>query len=134
MAGNAQIVRLIEKRRETLVRQVSRAEESIKGWKGEIESLDAVVHSLRGLGAGRAGRTPRTARRGTWRLGHPGRPPKWYVEQQKGKGKSKGMRKAGKRKRRASAKMLASLAKARAALAAKRKDSKSGAGRVAKTG
>ncbi len=134
MAGNAQIVRLIEKRREKLARQVSRAGNSIKVWKGEIDSLDAVVQSLRGMGAGRAGRTPQRARRGTWRPGHPGRPPKWYVEQQQGKGKRKGARKAGKRKRRASAKMLASLAKARAALAAKRKDSKSGAGKAAKTG
>ena len=72
-------------------------------------------------------------KRGTWKPGRPGRPPQWYVDQQKAKvakgGKS--AKKAAKtrpvnRKKKVSAKQLAGLAKAREALARKRAALKAG--------
>jgi len=138
MSSTTPIVRMIEKRQATLERQVSKAEESIQSWKKEISSLDEVVFSLKGMKGGAAGRNLKRAKpgrkRGTWKAGHPGRPPKWYTEQRKAKGKQKPTKKAGKRKKAASAKVLAGLAKARAALAAKRKASKPATEKAGKAG
>ena len=138
MSGTTPIVRMIKKRQATLERQVSKAEESIQSWKKEIRSLDEVVTSLKGMSGGKAGRNLPTAKRGkkrgTWRAGHPGRPPKWFTDQQQAKGKRKPAKKAGKRKKVASAKVLAGLAKARAALAAKRKASKPATEKAGKAG
>lgn len=138
MSSTTPIVRMIEKRQATLERQVSKAEESIQSWKKEISSLDEVVFSLKGMKGGTTGRNLKRAKpgkkRGTWKAGHPGRPPKWYTEQQKAKGKGKPAKRAGKRKKAASAKMLAGLAKAREALAAKRKASKPATEKAGKAG
>jgi len=94
--------------------------------------------SNKGLSGGTSGRNHRKAKRGrkpgTWKPGHPGRPPKWYAAKQKAKGEQKPPKKAGKRKKGASAKVLAGLAKALAALAAKRKASKPVTAKVGKAG
>ena len=119
MAANAQVIRLLQKQRARLEGMIARAGKSIAGWKGELESLLGAISALGGAGkkAGRRGAKGRT--RGTWKPGGRGRPPQWYVDQQKAAG-AKG-KKAGKRKKRkVSPKVLAALAKARAARAKKR--------------
>ena len=133
MAAKTQIIRLLQKQRAKLESKVAQAERSIAGWKGEMESLDGAISALGG--AGRRGR-PKGAKgrtRGTWKPGSRGRPPQWYVEQQKAKGKRKPARKAPKarpttRKRKVSPKVLAALAKAREARARKRAAEKGKAG------
>ncbi|MCK6479127.1 MAG: hypothetical protein L6R43_02935 [Planctomycetes bacterium] len=123
MAANSQVIRMLQKQRGKLEGKVAQAEQSIAGWKGQMDSLDGAIAALGGAGR-RAGRTGAKGRkRGTWKPGGRGRPPQWYVDQQRGK-RAKGRKaaKAGpaKRMRRVSAKVLAGLAKAREVLAAKR--------------
>ncbi len=104
MAGLVSAVKTLQARRAALI--------------GEVGKIDHALEALRGLGGpvARGGATRRKG--GKWRKGNPGRPPKWFVEKQKGKGAKNPAKRKGKRK--VSAKRLASLAKARAALAAKR--------------
>jgi hypothetical protein len=126
--ANKQIISMMQKQRSKLESRVTQAEKSIAAWKGEMESLDGAISSLSGTGGRKVGRPKGSGRRkrGTWKEGSPGRPPKWFTEQKKAKSKGEPAKKAAKpkakkRKRKPSAKMLAGLAKARAALAAKRK-------------
>jgi hypothetical protein len=135
MAANTQVIRLLQKQRAKLESKVAIAEQTIAGWKSEMDSLDGAISSLGGTGrkTGRS-RGAKGRKRGTWKPGHPGRPPKWFLEQQKAKG-AKGMKpakkaakaKPAKRKKRVSAKQLAGLARARAVLAEKRAGAKSAA-------
>jgi hypothetical protein len=125
MAANTQVIRMLQKQRANLESKVAHAEQSIAGWKGEMDSLDGAISALGGKGRteGRTGAKGR--KRGTWRPGHPGRPPKWYIRQQKTKGTKSATKPAkratkSRRKRKASPKQLAAMAKAREALAAKR--------------
>jgi len=131
MAANTQVIRLLQRQRAKLESRVVQAEQSITAWKGEMDSLDGAISALGGTGK-RSGPTGAKGRkRGTWKPGRRGRPPQWYVDQQKAKG-AKGRKpskkaakvKPGKRKRRVSAKQLAGLARARAVLAEKRKTAK----------
>jgi hypothetical protein len=124
--ANKQVISMLQKQRAKLERKVTQAEASISDWKSQMDSLDGAISALGG--GGRRGRPKGTGakgrKRGTWRVGHPGRPPQWYIDQQKAKGKKApkpAKAKKGKRKRKASAKQLAAMAKAREALAAKRK-------------
>ena len=124
MAANKQVIRMLQKQRAKLERMIARAGESISGWKGEMESLVGAITAL----SGRATKAVRSAakgrKRGTWKPGGRGRPPQWYVDQQKAKGqkpaKKAAKAKPARKKRKVSAKVLAALAKARAARAAKR--------------
>ena len=128
MAANTQVIRMLQKQRAKLESRVAQAEQSIAAWKGEMDSLDGAISALGGTGR-KAGR-PRGAKgrkRGTWKPGGRGRPPQWYVDQQKAKGakarkpaKKTSKAKPAKRKKKVSAKVLAGLARARAVLAEKR--------------
>jgi len=119
MAANTQVIRLLQKQRAKLEGRVAQAEQSIAGWKVEMDSLDGAISALGGSrkGAGRTGAKGR--KRGTWKPGSRGRPPQWYVDQMKAKG-MKAARKVRKVRKAVSKRVLAGLAKARAALAAKR--------------
>ena len=132
------------KRKATLVARISATKETLAGFEKELAMLDSL---LAALPAGRMsrgpGRPPKAAKKrkggkrmggkrkgGKWKLGKPGRPPKWFLEQQKGKAKKPAKSGGGpkpKKKRIASPKMLAALAKARAARAAKRAAAGAGA-------
>jgi hypothetical protein len=106
MAGLASAVKTLQTRRAALA--------------GELEKIDHALEALRGLG-GPVARGAATRRKGgKWRKGHPGRPPRWFVEKQRTKGARKPAKRKSRRKRKASAKQLAAMAKAREALAAKR--------------
>lgn len=92
-------------RRKALAAELAAARAAVVSCEKEIEVLDQILRALKGAGAG-PGRPPRTAaggskkakkKGGKWRPGRPGRPPKWYVEQQKAAGK--GSPKAGGRKK-----------------------------------
>jgi len=117
------------RRRKALEKEVERARGVIAGCESEMAILDQVVAALgevdgapakavggRGRKKGKwrpggPGRPPKgakrpvkKARRGKWRPGRPGRPPRWYVERQKdAAGKSASSGKAKKNKGRAPA-------------------------------
>lgn len=149
------------RRRAALLSKVAATKESLEAMERELRLLDGILRALPksgGVGstgevaagrrsagrrsAGRRATAPSRAKpRGKWRPGRPGRPPKWYLEQQArtpsgtNPGKRSG-RKPSRRpgrvvrgtspnrlpraKRPPSEKQLAALAKARAARAAKR--------------
>ena len=122
MAANTQVIRMLQKERSRLESKVATAEQSIAAWKSELDSLAGAISALGGKGGGAGRKGARGRKRGTWRPGRPGRPPQWYVDQQKAQGKRPGKKAAkGKRKRKVSPKVLAALAKAREARAAKRR-------------
>lgn len=124
-------------RRGELEGELRAAKKTVASCEAEIAVLDQILAALKGAapaGAAKRGRPKGSGRRaksgraaakkpGKWRPGRPGRPPKWYVEQQKGKAtgtKAASSRRVATRKKSASPKMLAALAKAREVLAAKR--------------
>ena len=126
MAANEQVIKLLQKQRAKLERMIARAGDSIAGWRGELESLVGAITALGGT-ARRAIRTAAKGRkRGTWKPGSRGRPPKWYVEQQKAKGPRPAKATPATKKRKASPKQLAAMARAREALARKRAAAMSG--------
>jgi hypothetical protein len=117
MADYAKMARDTTRRRKTLQRELAAAKRAAGACESELAVLEQIIAALKGVepGAGRRGakagrrggkRGPKRGRRrgGKWRQGHPGRPPKWWVEQQKGKAKAgKGGRKrrsGGRRGRR----------------------------------
>ena len=104
MAGLRGAVKALEARRAVLMT--------------ELERIDAILESLRSLDADPVRQRSARRKRGTWRPGRPGRPPRWYVEQIGSRRQS--TVRAGKPKRRASAKQIAALTKARTALAVSR--------------
>ena len=106
MAGLASAIRVLQQRRASLER--------------EIDKIDGVLEVLRGLGGSVARGAGRRRQGGKWRPGRPGRPPNWYVDQREAKGAKVPAKKRSRRKRRASPRQLAAMAKARSALAAKR--------------
>ena len=126
----AQLRRTAITRQATLEKELREAKSTVSAAEKELASLSQILGALKGVDGAKVtlGGKARTKRRkgGKLRPGHPGRPPKWYIEQQKGKGKGKAaktpkaMKKVARKKRPASPKMLAALAKAREKLAAKR--------------
>jgi len=125
MAANTQIVRMLHQQRARLESLVAKAEQSISGWKVQMDSLDGAISSLGGSGRRAIRQGAKGRKRGTWKQGSRGRPPQWFIDQQKAKGEQKPVKKSAKtkpakRKKKVSKKQLAGLAKARAALAAKR--------------
>jgi len=118
-------------RQATLEKELRAAKATVTSAEKELKSLGEILGALKGVdGAAMPRGTSKVKGKrrkgGKWRPGHPGRPPKWYSEKMKGKGKTKASkatkpaRKAKRKKRTASPKMLAALEKARAAMAAKR--------------
>ncbi len=112
MANYAKIRRDAVARRGVLQDEMERAKRTAAECEKEIAVLDQIIGALKGVdGRSRGGKVGRPAKGGRkkggkWRKGHPGRPPKWYVEQQKGKGagkKKRGRRKGARRGRRPAA-------------------------------
>ena len=116
MANYAKIRRDAVTRRKELQGDLERARRTVQSCEREIKVLDQIVTALegvdgRGMGKVKGGRPAKAAGRrrkgGKWRKGHPGRPPKWYVEQQKaeggGKKKARRGRKPGLRRRKPAA-------------------------------
>ncbi len=100
MADYSKMARDAAKRRKVLVAELDRARSTVTSCENEMKVLDQILDALKGAG-GRRGRGAKAGakKRGKWRPGRPGRPPKWWVEQQKKAGKG-GARKPGRRKRR----------------------------------
>ena len=123
MAANTQIVRMLHQQRARLESLIAKDEQSIAGWKIQMDSIDGAIAALGGTRRKAVRTGAKGRKRGTWKEGSPGRPPKWFVEQQKAESARKPAKKAlrAKRKRTVSPKQLAALAKAREARAAKRK-------------
>jgi hypothetical protein len=117
-------------RQSALESELREARATVSAAEKELKSLDQILAALKGSkGAAlstRRGKGKAKGRKGgKWRLGHPGRPPKWYTEKMKGKKGTESSRPAPKalrtrKKRVATPKMLAALARAREAMAAKR--------------
>ena len=113
MANYAKIRRDAVQRRQVLQDDLAGAKRSVAASEKEIAVLDQIISALKGVGgvAHRGpGRPPKAGGRrrkgGKWRKGHPGRPPRWYVEQQAAlgkKAKKRGRRKGARRRRRAAA-------------------------------
>jgi hypothetical protein len=123
------------RRKEVLESKISAAKTDLVAMEEELKVLETILEALpkgaASRGPGRPLGAGKKRKGGKWRPGRPGRPPKWYLDQQKGKGKGAKARKPARsakhakvkkpgRKRPASEKQLAAMAKARAALAAKR--------------
>jgi hypothetical protein len=110
-------------RRRELEGELRAAKKTVSSCEAEITVLDQILAALKGAapsapakrgrpaGSGRRAKAGRAAAKkpGKWRPGRPGRPPKWYVEQQraagggepKGRGRGKGRgakRRAGGRR------------------------------------
>lgn len=109
------------RRRDSLQSRISSTREDLAAMEKELEVLDGILKAIPSTGLARGTGRPRGRKGGKWRPGRPGRPPQWYIDQQKGKVQkpAKQATKA-KKKRKASAKQLAAMAKAREALAKKR--------------
>lgn len=113
MANYAKMARDAADRRKTLETELDGARKTVKDCEKELAVLSQIIGALKGVApaAGRRGPRPgpkpgRKAGRkagkrrkgGKWKKGHPGRPPKWYVEQQKAAGGAKKTRKRRGRK------------------------------------
>ena len=110
MADYAKIRRDAVLRRKELQSELERSRRTAGACEKEIAVLDRIVSALKGVDgrtAGRASGGKRARKGGKWRPGHPGRPPKWYVEQQKAAGGKKKMarivRKPARRRRKPAA-------------------------------
>jgi hypothetical protein len=105
MGNYGQMRRQARQRKKTLEKQLAAAEKAVRACEGELSVIDQILDALAGGrgGAGR-GRMRGGRRGGKWRPGRPGRPPNWYIEQQKAKGKR------GKRRGRRAAKPAAAPA------------------------
>ena len=119
-------------RRNALQAKIASTKEDLTAMEKELVVLDGILKAIPAGELKRAGRPAgkRAARRGRWKPGGRGRPPKAYVEARKGKGKAgkkAPARKPTRKKRKPSEKQLAAMAKARAALAAKRAAAKKAA-------
>lgn len=123
MATYKQMANLARKRWKHLEQKIGGAVKSIAAWKDEVKQLGGLVSSLEGMGGGKSPRGPRKGKRGkkrgTWKPGSRGRKPQWYLDKLKGKGNEL-TKKVQKAKKAVSKKVLAGLANAREALAAKR--------------
>jgi len=104
MANYAKMARDAADRRRTLESELEQARKTVKECEKELAVLAQIIGALKGVGPAPGRRGPKPGRKagkrrkgGKWKKGHPGRPPKWYVEQQKAAG---GKKKAGKRRRR----------------------------------
>ena len=102
MANYAKMAREAIDRRKTLETELASARRTVKDCEKELAVLAQIIGALKGVDGGPARGGPRSAKKagkrrkgGKWRPGHPGRPPKWYVEQQKAAG---GAKKGGKRR------------------------------------
>ena len=101
MADYGKIAREAASRRKVLRKELARAEKSVAECGRELEIVDQILGALRGVRGGGAGSAIRAGKKpGKWRLGKPGRPPKWWVEQQEARGKGGRKAKAGRRKAR----------------------------------
>jgi hypothetical protein len=121
MLNLSSMTKSASRRREALQAKISSTRKALDGLENELDTVERILDALSSRSGRRGPGRPKGVRGGMWRPGRPGRPPKWYVEQQKSKsGRKTAREKEPKRKRKASPKMLAALAKAREALAAKR--------------
>ena len=131
MLNYRSMARSSSKRRDALQERIASTKEELVAMEAELKILDQILAALpsgtvkRGPGRPRGGKKAGRRTRGTWKPGGRGRPPRWYVERQKGREKpakkAAKAKKAPRRKRTVSPKVLASLARARAARAEKRK-------------
>ena len=108
MTDYPQMAKDAAKRRRQLEGALSQAKSSVAACEAELAVLDQILAALKGAGKA-AGAVPKrrgrpvgsgkTAKkkRGKWKLGKPGRPPQWYIDQQKAAG---GGKKPGRKKRR----------------------------------
>lgn len=107
MANYAKIRRDAVTRRKELQVDLERSRRTAGACEKEIAVLDQIIGALKGVDGRSVGKAAGGKRKGgKWRPGHPGRPPKWYVEQQKEKGGKKKARrgkKAGRRRKPAAA-------------------------------
>lgn len=148
MLNYRSMARSASKRQEAITSRISLAKSELVAMEKELKVLDEVLKALPSAGLSRGssrqgkanGRgAKKAAKKGKWKPGKPGRPPQWYIDQQKGKGanapkatRAKPRVAAGKPakkpkvKRKATEKQLAAMAKAREALAANRKATKAG--------
>ncbi len=105
-------------RKNELQSELAAAKKTVAGCESELAVLEQILGALKGAAPAAPGRRRKAgrrakpgrrakaagrgaAKRGKWRPGRPGRPPKWFVEQQKAAGGGKPGRKAGKRGRKA---------------------------------
>lgn len=120
-------------RREALKAKVASTKEELVAMEKELIVLDGLLKAIpagavkRGPGRPRGKRATKKAgkragKKGKWRPGSRGRKPQWYLDQQKAvSGAKKTARaKPAKKKRKASEKQLAALARAREVRAANR--------------
>jgi hypothetical protein len=94
------------KRRKALAREIAKARQALNALEDEMTIVDQVLSALAGprrMGRPRRGPRGGRVRGGRWRPGKPGRPPKWWVEQQKGKAAKAGKRGGRRRRRKARA-------------------------------
>ena len=110
MTDYPQMAKDAAKRRRQLEGALSQAKASVASCEAELAVLDQILAALKGAGKA-AGVAPKRGRpvgsfkrggkakkkRGKWKLGKPGRPPQWYIDQQKAAG---GGKKPGRKKRR----------------------------------
>ena len=131
MATYAKMIQESKDRRRKLQASIQSHRKSIAELEREVKDLDGVIAALGKLskaptGPGRKVRAGKssTRRRGTWKPGKPGRPPKWFQAKKAAGAKTARRKTSAKRptakrptakKRKLSPKQLAALAKARAA-------------------
>src|SRR5690349_13615810 len=99
MANYAKMAREAADRRRALESDLEKARRTVKECEKELAVLSQILGALKGVKPARGG-GPKGKRRkgGKWKPGKPGRPPKWYVEQQKaGGGKKKGRKRRGRK-------------------------------------
>jgi hypothetical protein len=84
MADYAKMRRDAASRKASLEKELDSARATVKECEKELVVVQQILDALKGAAIGRGGKAPR-GKPGKWRPGRPGRPPNWYLEQQKGK-------------------------------------------------
>jgi hypothetical protein len=100
MIDFSKMARAAARRRKSLEKELERARAAVDECAKELGRIDAVLDALGGGGGRRGGATRGRRKGGRWRPGRPGRPPNWWIEQQKKKGAKPDGRKKGRRGRR----------------------------------
>jgi hypothetical protein len=104
MADYAKMRRDASSRKTSLEKELETARATVKDCEKELVVVQQILDALKGASMGKGGGKAPRGKPGKWRPGRPGRPPKWYVEQQKGKkaagggAKKRRGRKPGRRK------------------------------------